>query len=136
MKIYRTTDRIEVKIDTVSIFVSPLSYKSKMEMQDLMLKASSGDMSSAMQAVIMALKVSIKDIKGLSLPDGSDYTLSFIGDELTQDCIDDLLNLSISNKISSVCTSLLAGIPNEIVDSNGAPVPGIKIVNQEPRGKK
>lgn len=135
MRIYRCTDKIEVKIDDVSIFVSPLSFQAKMNLQGLMLKASNGDMDSAMKAVIQALKVSIKDIKGVQDGEG-EYQISFDGEEVSDDCINDILNMPISNKISTICTNLLSGIPNQILDSNGEPLEGVSIVQPKAKGKK
>jgi hypothetical protein len=53
-------------------------------------------------------------------------------DMLTEDCLDSLLNLEITNDITSVMYSILKGIPKEIVDAQGnkidyisiTPVPG------------
>lgn len=131
-RIYKTSSKIEVKIEDISIFVSPLSYHQKMELQGLMVKAANGDMNAAMEAVVKALKMSVKDLKGVLILDdqGNDveYKLEFNGEELSEECVNDLLNMPISNKISTICTSLLAGVPDKIIGPDGEPLEGVSIV--------
>ena len=128
-RIYKTNSRIEVKVDDLSVFISPLSYHQKMSLQVLMLKAANNDMNAAMEAVVCALKMSIKDIKGLQVDDeGTEYQLEFSGDEVSDECINDLLNLPCSNKLSAICTSLLAGVPDKILGPDGMPIEGISFV--------
>ena len=129
-KIYKCSDRIEVNIEGISIFISPLSYQQKMNLQDLMLKASNGDMNSAMAAVVSALKMSIKDIKGVQDADGNEYKLEFDNNELTEESVNDLLNMPISGKISTTCTSLLAGVPDKIIGADGKPLEGVSIIKK------
>jgi hypothetical protein len=131
-RIYKTNQKIEIKVDDISIFISPLSYHQKLDLQDLMLKASQGDMNAAMSAIVKALKVSLKDIKGVVQDDeGTEYKLEFIDGEVSDDCVNDLLNMPCSNKISTICTSLLAGVPDKILGADGQPLEGVSIVKQK-----
>lgn len=130
MMLYKTTDKITITIDKIEIKVSPLSQAQKMELSKHMVKAVSGDMEEAMISVRKSLSFCLKDIKGVFYMDGEDkreYQLSFADNVLTDECLDDLLNLPISNKLNAVCTSLLQGIPNEIRDNEGNIIEGIKI---------
>ena len=131
-RIYKTSQKIEIKVDNLSIFVSPLSYHQKLELQGLMVKASQGDMEAAMQAIVKALKVSLKDISGVITEDeqGNDieYKLAFQDNEVSDECINDLLNMPCSNKISTICTSLLAGVPDQILGPDGKPLEGVSII--------
>ena len=125
--IYRLKDKIKVKIDDLKIKVSPLSYSQKMEVQDEMTKAVvEKDMKYAMSGTIKAIKYSLKSIKGLTTPDGEEYELEFENNQVTDECIDDLLNIQYSQKLAAVCTSLVSGIGQEIVDpSTGEVMEGI-----------
>jgi hypothetical protein len=131
-RIYKTSSRIEVKIEDLSIFISPLSYHQKMELQDLMVKAAAGDMDAAMKAIVKALKVTLKDIRGVVTVNENNedvpYVLEFQDGEVTDDCINDLLNMPVSNKITAVCTSLLGGVPDKILGPDGKPLEGVSIV--------
>lgn len=142
-RIYKTNQKIEVKVDDLSIFVSPLSVHQKMELQGLMMKAANNDMNAAMEAVVKALKMAVKDIKGVLTSDEEgndvDYELGFDGEELSDECVNDLLNMPCSNKISQICTSLLAGIPDKILGPDGKPLDGVSIVHpkaEKPKAKK
>ena len=139
MLLHKTTDKINVKIDDIEVKISPLSQSQKSELQGHMMKAVNGDMNEAMLSVKKALQFALKDIKGVFYMDGDDkreYQLEFKDNKLSDECIDDLLNLPISNKLSSVCSALIGGVPNQILDNEGKPVEGIKIISKGSKEKK
>jgi hypothetical protein len=139
MRIYRTSQKIEVKIEGISIYISPLSFHQKMELQTHMVAASQGDMDEAMKGVVKALKFSMKGIRGVTVEDHDgnevDYELSFEDGELTEDCVNELLNMPVANKISAVCTSLLSGIQNQILDHEGKPLQGVSVIQPKMESK-
>lgn len=136
-RIYKTNSKVEVTVDDITVFISPLSYHQKMELQDLMLRAASNDMDAAMKAVVKALKMAIKEVKGLIVDDeGTEYKLEFNGEELSDECVNDLLNIPCSNKLTALCTALLAGVPDKIIGPDGMPVPGISFVKSKVENKK
>ena len=115
--IYRKTDKIKVQIDDISIKVTPLSYSEKMEINELMSKAlTEKKMKYAMDGTILAIKYSLKAITGLETPDGESYQLEMDNKQVTDDCINDLLNMKYSQKLAAVCASLVHGVGHEIVD--------------------
>ena len=98
-----------------------------------MIKAVSGDMEEAMIAVRKAISFALKDIKGVFYYEGDDkreYQLEFDGDNLKDNCLDDLLNLPISNKLNAVCSALLQGVPNKIYNNEGKEIEGIQIMQR------
>lgn len=134
MLIVKTSDTIKIKIDDLIFKVKPLTFSEKNEISQSMIKASQGDMEAAMQAVRVSLAIAIKDVKGLKYQDGEElreYQLEMEDNRLKDSCIDDLLNLPISNKISSICSALLQGVPNKILDNDGNPIEGIEIVGNK-----
>ena len=109
--VYRTTDRIAVKIGELVVKISPLTKYQKERIQGLSLD------EKYMRAAAEAIKCGIKDIEGVSNADGSQYKLQFDeNNELTEECVDDLMNLGNLSQISTVCNSLLEGIPKEFVN--------------------
>lgn len=137
MKIYRTSDKIEIKVDQISVFISPLSFQQKMEIQDYMSKAAMGDMDSAMKAVRTAVKFCVKDIKGVTDQNNEPYKLEFQDDKhLSDNCVDDLLNMPVASKISAICTSLMGGVPEKILDHEGKELEGVSIVKSESKRAK
>lgn len=120
--IYKTTDKIPVKVHDLTFDISPLTSQQKEEIQNEFLS------KRVVNATKLAIKYAVKGIKGATLVDGSPYGLSFESGTLTDECVDELLNMGYSTEISLVCSQLVAGIPDKIVDDQGKPVKGIKIL--------
>jgi hypothetical protein len=113
MRIYKLSDRIPIKIDDIFIKVAPLSLIQKSTIQQKMLEGQkANDLIVLTQAVTMALKYSLKNISGLVDGNGEEYRLVF-GDDgyLTDECVDDLLNMPLTPKLTQVCATMAAGIP-------------------------
>lgn len=134
VKIYKTTDKIPVKIDSLVFKISPLSFEQKSEIQAMLI---SGDPLSVVRAAKTAIKYAVKDVKGVENSDGSQYNLEMEEGHLSESCVDDLLNIDQEDKLSLVCTSLLNGIPKDFVDpQTGKPIKGIAIQKETSRKKK
>lgn len=135
-RIYRATQKIEVKIDDISVFVSPLTLIQKQEIQGYLVKAGEGDTEASMKLVVTAMKYALKDVRGLVDvdDDGKEfpYQLQFVDGILADSCIDDLLNIPCSAKITMLCSTLMAGVPDKILDpTTGLPVEGIIICSNK-----
>lgn len=113
-KILKLSDRIPVTIEDVTLKLAPLCYQHKMEIQQYMIEAATGNMQSAMKGAALAIKYSVKDITGVEDYSGNKFELSFEENgSLSEECVDNLLNLSLNNKMIAVCASLLNGLPEE-----------------------
>lgn len=127
------SDRIRLKIDDLEVTIGPLSIHQKAAVEEV--SASSGLLKATMEA----MKYAIKDIKGLTAPDGTAYELQRDDEgHLTEDALNDLFNLEQSYRLSSVCLNLINNIPDEFVDLNtGKKLEGVEfIVDKEKKGKK
>lgn len=134
VKIYRTTDKITIKIDSIVFKVSPLSFEQKSIIQSSLI---GGDTMAIVKAAKDAIKYAVKDISGVQNMDGSAYELEFDGEVLSDSCVDDLLNIDQHDKLSLVCTTLLNGIPKEFSDpQTGEKIKGITIERSASRKKK
>jgi hypothetical protein len=135
MIIFKKNDKVSINIDGIEFKISPLTFHQKSELQTHMVKAVGGNMDEAMTSVRKSLKYCVKDIKGVHYIDEDDvkreYQLEFEEGYLTDDCLDELLNMPFSNKLNSVCAAMLQGIPEEILDADGKPIEGIKIKKRE-----
>ena len=126
-RIYKMTDRIPVKVKSLHIEISPLSFDQKATCQSLIMSG------NHMKAAVYAIKCSLKSIKGVENEDGSAYELDIENNELSNDCIDELLNLSESPEIQYVAMTLLSGIPKQFIDpTTGKPMEGVEFI----KGKK
>ncbi len=139
-KIFRKSDRIKVKIgegdEGIVLFLAPLSQHQKVTIQSMLLKAnSSRDASKANEGVAKAIKSSIKKMEGVKDSDGNEYQLKFENDELTEDCVDDIMNMSLSGKVMMVCTGMVNGVPTEFKDQDGNKVVDVEILGTESEKK-
>ena len=118
MKILRATDRISVKIDDVTLKLSPLNFAQKSEVQGLMIEAAKGNTQAGLEGAKLAVQYSVKGISGIETFEGEEYTLEFDeGDTgLSESCVNDLVNSEMSEKLMVTCCSLLTGIKKEIID--------------------
>ena len=133
-KIYRTSDVIRLKVDGLKIGVSPLTFDQKMEVQAEILK---GDAQSAMRGAALAVKFALKELQGLKTSDNKDYALEREDNKLTDECWDDLCNISEGSKLTLVCLNLINGVPKDFVDPNtGEKLEGVSLVRQESSRKK
>lgn len=114
-RIYRTTDRIPVKVDTLTVTISPLSFDQKTELQSIMMQATK-DPLFAVRGARLAIKYAVKDVQGLEDADGP-YKVTLGEDgNLTDACVDDLLNTEENPKLITLCSTLIAGVPKQVID--------------------
>lgn len=128
MIIYRTSDRIPVKIgDVLTVWLSPLTVEQRARMFSTAVKMQAGaEQEDAIKAAAMSIKYSVKGIEGdLKNIDGSDYQLEFDPDgSLTDECAEELLQLDGSDKLVRICGHFLKaisdpGIEGVVVDFKG-----------------
>ena len=109
--VYRTSDRLKVKVGGLVFKISPLSKYQKEKIQTLSIE------NKLMESAAEAIKCAIKGVDGLTTMNGDDYDLEFDDNkELTDASVDDLMNLGEISELATVCASLLNGIPKEFID--------------------
>lgn len=129
-RIYRTSDRIPVRIDDIEVKLSPLSRHQKAEVTKLISGFSRGDITSTQEGVVLAIRMSLKEIKGVEYSDGTPYKLEFDEEGLiTEECIEELLNLEMSQKLTMVCSNLMTGIPSQFTYESGEPIEGVERID-------
>jgi len=124
--VYRTSDRIKIKVGELVVSVSPLNRYQKAKVQELTMVGKDIDAAST------ALKAGIKNIEGLEDIHNEPYKLVFDDNkELTDECIDDLMNLELAPELVNICVSLLNGIPKEFVNPvTGKKLKGVEFVKE------
>jgi len=129
IKILRVTDRVQVKIGEVTVSLAPLTMFQRQELLAHVEQSDGQDVNDIRKATVMALKYSVKDIEGIEDMDGNKYELSFGSDKcLTDDCVLELLNTEISDKMIHSSYSMIYGLPTEIKDHEGNKVEGVEVV--------
>ncbi len=131
-RIFRTTDRIPVKIDDITIMISPLSF-----VQTIMMQAKSDPMF-AVKGARLAIKYAVKSVQGVELMDGTPFIVTTDDDgNLSDDDVDALLNMEENGKLITLCSQLIGGVPREVMDpSTGQPMKGVSIQVPAPAKKQ
>jgi hypothetical protein len=130
--VYRTSDRLRVKVGELVVVIGPLNRYQKAKVQSLIVEDKMYDSAAE------ALKGSIKGIEGLETVDGGQYQLQFDDNkELTDECLDDLLNLDVAGELTVMAVSLLNGIPKEFTNpATGKKLKGVEYVEEGESTKK
>jgi hypothetical protein len=135
MLIRSKNDRVLVEISgsqteekPVQFFFKPLTVGEKTEITGSLKPGS--EMKEMLEFTRLVISKTLKDVKGLERADGSSYRLEFEGDNISQDCLDDLMNLEINEKIITVAGMFLKGVPSEggvINPKTGTPLEGVVV---------
>ena len=129
-KIYRRTDRIKVKIDDVVITLAPMSIDQKIQVQELTIQGQvKRDLRASTKAIALAMKFSIKAVDGIEDSEGNPYKLQFEGEELSDECVNDLYELNFLPKMAVVCSTLAGGVPENFETLEGVEI--LKTVKKE-----
>lgn len=133
MKIYKLSDRIKLRIADVELTLAPLTRVQKYDIQSSIFKwESTKEATHLIEGSFKAVKYGVRGISGVHGLDGSEYKLSFDGDVLSDDCVEELLNSELSNEITVSAISLLNGIPKKIINPmTGKELEGVEIVNPD-----
>ena len=137
MRIYKRTDRIPVKIGELTVKIAPLSLEQKAEVSTKLISGRvKGESKDLLHATMLAIKYAVKSIDGLTDGDDKPYQLQFDGELLTDECASELMNMSISGKVQSVCLALINNIPDEFTDFvTGQKLDGVEILKKESASK-
>lgn len=123
MRLYRTTDVIKLKVLDIVFHISPLTKVQKDEI-DLALR------EDPTKGAILTVRYCLRKVEGLILADGSDYSIDIENNMVTNDCVDDLMNIESSYEIVTACINLITGVPSEFIDpATGEKLHGVEIIS-------
>lgn len=129
MKIARLSDRFVIKLEEVEITIAPLSGRQKLEMTSMIKQGDDGKLYlDKISQELFLIKHSVKSIKGLKDFDESEYKLEFSGEELTEECADELLGFLVNSYFTVANTQVMSGILGEVINPiTGKAIRGISI---------
>lgn len=119
---------IRRKLHEVEVALKPLSFGEMMEVNHLI--NDSENLKALMEGAVKVLKISLKEAKGLKNIDGEDIVLEFENDELTNECINELVNCQICGLLASAATTLAQGASNLDL------IPGVEKLGKKKSPKK
>jgi len=125
-KILRLSDRIKLTIGEVVFTLAPLNHFQKIELANCTTVKNGEDHYDLLRAQALYIKYSIKGIDGLECYDGEKYELEFMNDELTDECVSEILSLEQRSKLTTSAWQLLNGV-KELTD----PITGEKLEGVE-----
>lgn len=131
-KILRMSDRIHLKIDDVTFELAPLSFSRKQELASCTRIVKGEEHYDLLRAQFLYIKYSLKKISGVFDYDGTEYTLSFEGDSVTDECVSEIMNLDQRNKLTVSAWQILNGIKDLEDPVTGEKLDGVelKVVSQ------
>lgn len=124
--VYRSTDRVTLKILDVTFKIKPLSYQEKMDISSEIWNHDGAKKENSITSARKIMKYAIKEVDGVSYPDGTTFELRFDeNNHLTDECTEELSNMEISSELIVSLYSFVKGVPKEILN----PVDGKKMEN-------
>ena len=125
-KIFRLSDRIPLDFGGgLVVTISPLSRQQKQEIQSLLLST-----DRMVEGASLAIKYAVKDIQGVEDADDNAYELQKDdAGHLTDECVEDLLNMQQSTKLSTICVNLLSGVVENLPE-------GVKFQGKKTKARK
>lgn len=134
MLIHRKTDKIEVEFlsesgESVTAFFAPLTTGEK---SMIISQAPNGNDAGAVLSFARAvIKSTLKEIRGLTCLDGTEYNLQIEDGKVTDECLDDVMNIpELFTKTMTISSLFLAGIPKEgqvMNPQTGEPIAGVTV---------
>jgi len=118
------------KFYDMEVTLRKLKLEEQKQLQEYVFAAQGGQLSQIFDAGVFALKHCIKDFKGLVDEEGNEYVLSKDGNGfLTNEAIEDLLSLPVSQELISTAFQTATTTPDEILDAEEKPIKEIKLKN-------
>jgi hypothetical protein len=132
MFIYRPTDLIPVEFsdgeESFCLYFSPVTIAQK---TDIMAKYQAAEQSAEQYMVFVrrCLGLTLKKASGLQLADRSEWQPEIVNGELSDQSFDDLMGLSLANKITTIAGLFLRAVPREgkVVGLDGKDLEGVVV---------
>ena len=136
MKIFKMSDRITLTIKGIIFKLSPLSFAQKGEIHTCTKMNGGVEEQDTIRMTFLAVKYTVKAVSGIIDSNGEKYELEFDGDILSDDCVNDLLNLEICQEVGIAALNFLNGVPRKICDQFQKEIPGVTLSFPQDEVKK
>lgn len=111
--LYSLKDRIKVQIEDITFHLAPLSVKQKRDLTTQMV-AKTNDQGAMLDLFYDLVRTVLKKVEGITNVQGEPWILD-IGDDgkVTEECMEDITNLPVLEKLYTVAGVLVSGVPKE-----------------------
>ncbi|MGB0452604.1 MAG: hypothetical protein ACPGJV_02735 [Bacteriovoracaceae bacterium] len=117
-KILRLTDTIKLGVEEVTFHLRPLSKEQKEEISNCITMVEGEPSIDVAKSNSLYLKFALKDIEGVEGFDGEPYVLTKNEQGLlTDECIEEVLQLNHREKLVMAAYQMLETIPDEFIHS-------------------
>ena len=126
-KIQRLSDRIKLTIAEVVFTIAPLNFMQKQELAECTKMQGGEEVFDLLKAQVMYIKYALKDIEGVEDYNGKKYELEFENDQLTDNCVSEILCLEEKEKLTIAAWQLLNGISGLKDPVTGKELEGVEL---------
>lgn len=123
-KIYKLSDRKKIQIDDITISVAPLSLDNKSKAMAMLTEGQkTQNIVLLNEAIYYVVQCSLKSLEGVTDSNDEQYKLAFDTEGiLTKECLQDLTNMDLTQKLLTVCGQLLTDYSKDNYDIDGVSV--------------
>lgn len=128
--LYSCKDRVPVQIGDMTFYFSPFSMAQKSALIQKMEQLSKSSPTEMLEASMEIVQLSLKAVKGITKPDGSEWSLSFDSDKVSKESMEDLMNLDCVENIFTVAGLFMRGVPANgkvIHPATGKEIEGVEV---------
>lgn len=111
-------------------YLAPLTNAQKEEIKNCRELKQGVMVVDGMKVSLLSMKYALKEFEGLEDSEGNEYKLAFTDEAkeaLTDECVEELMNLQISNVFAMASTNLLHSTYDKLALPGGMEMPGTKV---------
>jgi hypothetical protein len=113
------SDRIDFDINELSFKFGPMSLEQKASLEEFTKMKKGRPAIEHAKASMRIIKYTVKELLGVETMDGKPYSLEFEDKNqraLTDNCVEDLVNLPCTPDLITTLFQLLEGVKNKVVN--------------------
>lgn len=111
MKIYKSSDRIPVRLGSITFWLSPMLWRHKTEIIGLTQLSGGTEKVDGNKVAFLTVKYSLKSVDGLQCADGTPYELEIDSEGIpTDDAVSELFQLDNVERLVVVASTWISKI--------------------------
>lgn len=115
-KILRLSDRIKIKVEDVTFWIAPIGAVVKKEIAGCTKLQGGKEVFDLFDAQMIYLKHGLKKVEGITTYKDEPYELEFINDQLTDECVSEILSIDCTPKFLESAWNVFNGFTGQQVE--------------------